>query len=122
MSERLDDHAIGLLGDIHDVVSSSLLEIAGAFSAMLRPLVGHSALIIFTEDCTGRPQKKAGDASIIDRVTIAELDVVRESMLERIEPVWGNHGNDRAKRAARGIMACIHGRAARAHRPGAGSG
>lgn len=89
MPRPLDAPAIGLLDDIHEVVSSSLLEIAGAFSAMLRPLVAHSSLIIFTEDCTGMPQKKAGDASIIDRVTIAELDVVRERMLERSAAAWG---------------------------------
>lgn len=41
------------------------------------PYLGSSALVIFTEDCTGRPQKKAGDESIISRVSIAELDHIR---------------------------------------------
>jgi DNA-binding CsgD family transcriptional regulator len=71
------------------VVSSSLLQIAGAFSTVLKPLVAHSSLLIFTEDCTGRPQKKAGDASITDHVSIAELDVVRETVSDLGHPVWG---------------------------------
>lgn len=41
------------------------------------PYLGSSALVIFTEDCTGRPQKKAGDEAIISRVSIAELDHIR---------------------------------------------
>ena len=59
-------------------MAQSLLGIAGALSDMLRPAIPHSALVIFTEDCTGRPQKKSGLAGIIDRVTIAELDVIRD--------------------------------------------
>jgi DNA-binding CsgD family transcriptional regulator len=69
-----------LLDGVHGVLDGSLLNIAGSFSAMLQPVVGHSALVIFTEDCTGRPQKKAGDAQIIDHVSIAELDAVRSSL------------------------------------------
>ncbi|MET1052137.1 MAG: LuxR C-terminal-related transcriptional regulator [Mycetocola sp.] len=61
-------------------MAESLLGIASALSAMLRPAIPHSALVIFTEDCTGRPQKKAGLAAIIDRVTIAELDVIRDEV------------------------------------------
>lgn len=47
---------------------------------MLRPIIDHSALVIFTEDCTGRPQKKAGLSEIIDKVTIAELDRIRSAL------------------------------------------
>ena len=60
-------------------MAQSLLGIAGALSSMLRPTIGHTALVIFTEDCTGRPQKKAGLAAITERVTIAELDVLRDA-------------------------------------------
>jgi DNA-binding CsgD family transcriptional regulator len=69
-----------LLDRVHAVLDGSLLDIAGAFSAMLQPMVGHSALVIFTEDCTGRPQKKAGAEQIIDHVSIAELDAIRSSL------------------------------------------
>ncbi|HEV7949053.1 MAG TPA: LuxR C-terminal-related transcriptional regulator [Glaciihabitans sp.] len=68
------------LGQLRQVLSSSLLGIAGAFSTMLAPQIAHSALIIFTEDCTGRPQKKAGQVEIIDAVSIAELDTLRQSL------------------------------------------
>lgn len=81
--------ALELVDSVHSVVSSSLLQIAGAFSTVLKPLVAHSSLLIFTEDCTGRPQKKAGDASITDHVSIAELDVVRETVSDLGHPVWG---------------------------------
>ena len=65
------------LDAVRGVLEQSLLGIAGALSTLLAPLVGHAALVIFTEDCTGRPQKKAGEARIVDHVTIAELDVIR---------------------------------------------
>ncbi|MCU1405439.1 MAG: LuxR family transcriptional regulator [Glaciihabitans sp.] len=66
-----------LLSAVRRVMSQPLLGIAEALSELLRPLIPHTALVIFTEDCTGRPQKKAGLAEIIDNVTIAELDVIR---------------------------------------------
>jgi len=68
-----------LLPQVRRVMAQSLMGIASALSAMLSPTIPHSALVIFTEDCTGRPQKKAGAAAIIDRVTIAELDVIRDA-------------------------------------------
>jgi DNA-binding CsgD family transcriptional regulator len=42
--------------------------------------MGSSALVIFTEDCTGRPQKKAGDEDIISRASITELDTLRATL------------------------------------------
>ncbi|WP_213816057.1 LuxR C-terminal-related transcriptional regulator [Glaciihabitans sp. dw_435] len=101
MATRIDTNPIELrdapgpapfvetLGALHSVLSSSLLGIAPAFSQMLQPAVAHSALVIFTEDCTGRPQKKAGDAVIIDHVTIDELDAVRRSLPAQRSTVWG---------------------------------
>ena len=74
---HLASHPDDLLDDVRGVVSQSLLGIAEALSALLRPLVGHSALVIFTEDCTGRPQKKSGAPHIVENVTIAELDAIR---------------------------------------------
>jgi DNA-binding CsgD family transcriptional regulator/signal transduction histidine kinase len=70
-------HPDDLLVDVRGVVSQSLLGIAGALTALVSPLLAHRALVIFTDDCTGRPQKKAGPAELVDRVTIAELDVIR---------------------------------------------
>ena len=69
-----------LLDGVHGVLDGSLLDIAGSFSLMLQPIIGHSALVIFTEDCTGRPQKKAGEAAIVENVSIAELDAVRSPL------------------------------------------
>lgn len=77
MTQRSDAYPIELLHGLATIASSSLLRIAGAFSTVLEPIVAHSALVIFTEDCTGRPRKKAGDPAIVDGVTIAELDAVR---------------------------------------------
>jgi DNA-binding CsgD family transcriptional regulator len=78
-----------VLDSLHTVVSSSLLEIAGGFSELLHPFIAHSALVIFTEDCTGRPQKKAGDPSIIDEVTLVELDTVRRGLTADDSDPWG---------------------------------
>ncbi|MCU1585625.1 MAG: LuxR family transcriptional regulator [Microbacteriaceae bacterium] len=73
---------IDLLDGVHRVLASPLLEVAPAFSRALGPLLGHSALLIFTEDCTGRPTKTAGDRTIVDRVTLAELDAIRAGFAE----------------------------------------
>jgi DNA-binding CsgD family transcriptional regulator len=81
--------SIELLNGLHSVLSVSLLEIAGEFSKLLAPIVQHSALVIFTEDCTGRPQKKAGDRQIIEAVSIAELDVVRSAQPTDGSALWG---------------------------------
>ncbi|WP_285036355.1 LuxR C-terminal-related transcriptional regulator [Plantibacter sp. ME-Dv--P-095] len=78
MDGHRDTYPIELLQGMAVVASSSLLRIAGALRAVLEPVVQHSALVIFTEDCTGRPRKKAGDPSIVEGVTIAELDAVRQ--------------------------------------------
>ena len=66
-----------LLDHITAVVQAPLLGIAGSLRAAVQPFMANSALVIFTEDCTGRPQKKAGDEAIIGRVTIAELERLR---------------------------------------------
>jgi len=91
--------SIELLGSLQTVVASPLPEIAGHFSELLRPLLGHSALVIFTEDCTGRPQKKAGDKAIIDEVTLPELDAVRRALAADDSDPWGRRavigGSDR---------------------------
>ncbi|MCU1576569.1 MAG: LuxR family transcriptional regulator [Leifsonia sp.] len=77
-----------ILEGLHRVLSSSLLETARELSALLAPIVEHSALVIFTEDCTGRPRKTAGDRTIIDRVTIAELDVIRDAATAHPGAMW----------------------------------
>jgi DNA-binding CsgD family transcriptional regulator len=91
--------SIELLGSLQTVIASPLPEIAGHFSELLRPLLGHSALVIFTEDCTGRPQKKAGDKAIIDEVTLPELDAVRRALAADASDPWGRRavigGSDR---------------------------
>jgi DNA-binding CsgD family transcriptional regulator len=76
------------IDSIRRVVSSSLRELAPAFSAMLMPTVTHGALVLFTEECIGRPQKVAGDPAVTDRVTIAELDVIRAGMSADGSPLW----------------------------------
>lgn len=78
MTEPRSTYPVELLHGLAAVASSSLLRVAGAFREVLEPVVPHSALVIFTEDCTGRPRKKAGDAAIVDGVTITELDAVRQ--------------------------------------------
>ena len=48
----------------------------------LLPYVNSSALVIFTEDCTGRPQKTTGEEEIISKVSIAELDDLRAGLTD----------------------------------------
>lgn len=69
--------AQSLLQAIADLSTAPLATIAQRFREATLPYFGSSALVIFTEDCTGRPQKKAGKEDIISRVSIAELDHLR---------------------------------------------
>ena len=63
-----------LLQGVAALADAPLAQIAERLREATLPYMASSALVIFTEDCTGRPQKKAGDEEIISRVTIAELD------------------------------------------------
>ena len=91
--------SIELLDSLQSVVASSLTDIAGRFSDLLHPLIGHSALIMCTGNRAGRTQKGAGDRAIIEGVTRAELDAVRLGLDTAEADPWGRRavigGTDR---------------------------
>lgn len=82
----LSDPQWSLLQAISALVDAPLTHIAERLHEAAAPHLGGSALIIFTEDCTGRPQKKAGAEAIISRVSIMELETVRASLSD--ESPW----------------------------------
>ncbi|WP_241385872.1 LuxR C-terminal-related transcriptional regulator [Rhodococcus sp. CH91] len=69
-----------LISELRDVLPGPLAEIAQRFSGYVDDLVPHSAMVIFTRECTGRPRKVAGDPTVVDRVTVTELDRVRTEL------------------------------------------
>ena len=69
-----------LLQSVAALADAPLSQIAERLRDATLPYMGSSALVIFTEDCTGRPQKKAGDEDIISRVSITELDTLRSTL------------------------------------------
>lgn len=69
-----------LLDGLRDVLVGRLSDIGRRFSALLADIVPHTALVIFTRECTGRPRKVAGDPEIVDHVTISELDSLRAGL------------------------------------------
>ncbi|MFH5879274.1 LuxR C-terminal-related transcriptional regulator [Arthrobacter sp. NA-172] len=71
-----------LLEAVAELANAPLTSIAERLREATLPYVGSSALVIFTEDCTGRPQKKAGAEGIISRVSIPELDQLRARVTE----------------------------------------
>ena len=71
-----------LLQSVAALADAPLSQIAERLREATLPYMGSSALVIFTEDCTGRPQKKAGDEDIISRVSIAELDTLRATLTD----------------------------------------
>ncbi|WP_115788436.1 helix-turn-helix transcriptional regulator [Arthrobacter silvisoli] len=75
-----------LLQAVAAVADAPLTQIAERLREATLPYLRSSALVIFTEDCTGRPQKKAGDEEIISRVSIAELDALRAAISD--EAPW----------------------------------
>ncbi|MFD9669346.1 LuxR C-terminal-related transcriptional regulator [Rhodococcus sp. NPDC059968] len=62
------------------VITGPLPDIATRFSRFLGQWWSHDALVIFTRECTGRPRKVAGNREIVDRVTIDELDEIKQSI------------------------------------------
>lgn len=85
-TEPLADLPWPLLLAVAALADAPLTQIAERLRDATLPYLGSSALIIFTEDCTGRPQKKAGEETIISRVSIAELDTLRTSLSD--EAPW----------------------------------
>ncbi|MEV6258860.1 LuxR C-terminal-related transcriptional regulator [Nocardia sp. NPDC051911] len=66
--------------DLRHVIAGPLPEIAQRFSQLIGDRWEHSALVIFTRECTGRPRKVSGAAEIVDRVTIDELDALNQTL------------------------------------------
>ncbi len=89
---RLVGDAQPLLEAIAALSTAPLSTIAQRLREATLPYLGSSALVIFTEDCTGRPQKKAGDEAIISRVSIAELDHIRALLPDGGSTAGGNTG------------------------------
>ena len=75
-----------LLQAVASLAEAPLVQIAERLRAATVPYLRSSALVIFTEDCTGRPQKKAGAEEIISRISIAELDTLRATVSD--ETPW----------------------------------
>ena len=69
-----------LLQAVAELADAPLTQIAKGLRDAMLPYLGSSALIIFTEDCTGRPQKKVGDEDIISKVSIVELGALRAAL------------------------------------------
>lgn len=75
-------HSVAALSD------APLTQIADCLRAATLPYLLSGALVIFTEDCTGHPQKKAGAEEIISKVSIAELDMLNDTVPQE-EPWFG---------------------------------
>ncbi|WP_174776607.1 helix-turn-helix transcriptional regulator [Cryobacterium tagatosivorans] len=86
ISVPLPDLPWPLLQAVTELADAPLTQIAERLRNATRPYLGSSSLIIFTEDCTGRPQKKAGEEDIISRVSIVELDTLRAALSD--ETPW----------------------------------
>lgn len=69
-----------LLHAIARIADAPLNRIAERLREAVLPYAAGDALVIFTEECTGRPQKKAGDEEVVAKVTIAELQQLRDSL------------------------------------------
>ncbi|QHK20879.1 LuxR family transcriptional regulator [Pseudarthrobacter psychrotolerans] len=80
-----------LLQSVAAVADAPLAQIAERLREATLPYMESSALVIFTEDCTGRPQKKAGAEEIISRASIAELDTIRATLSDET-PWFGEAG------------------------------
>lgn len=65
---------------LREVLDGPLHEIARRLSRYLSGRWPHTALVIFTRECTGRPRKVAGDTKTINKVTIEELETLKATL------------------------------------------
>lgn len=65
---------------LRDVIEGPLREIADRFSRFLADDWPHQALVIFTRECTGKPRKVTGARGITDKITIAELEALKDTV------------------------------------------
>lgn len=75
------------------MVSGPLVEIAPRFSSWMSREYQHTALVIFTPECTGRPRKVAGDPQLVERVTIAELEAIKQHLDSEAKPTGDHHAS-----------------------------
>ena len=76
----LSDEIWKLLDAVSELAGAPLNRIAESLHKSLDRFYKCTALVIFTEDCTGRPQKKSGDEDVVSRVSISELDRLRAAL------------------------------------------
>ncbi len=69
-----------LLRSVARIADAPLFRIAALLREAVQPLAGGNALVIFTEECTGRLQKRAGDEDVIAKLSIDELQQLRASL------------------------------------------
>ncbi|MDV7089144.1 LuxR C-terminal-related transcriptional regulator [Rhodococcus opacus] len=88
MRDRANPFPVDLIDGLSTVLYRSPLDIANSFSSLLKPIISHSALVIFTKDCPLQPLKRTGDPSIVDRVEIAELEKIGQLVMATGAPAW----------------------------------
>ncbi|MEU1600299.1 hypothetical protein ABZ468_48015 [Streptomyces sp. NPDC005708] len=79
MDAQAHEPAFDLRG-LREVIDGPLHEIAARLSRFLSEAWPHTALVIFTRECTGRPRKVAGAAEVINKVTVDELETLKSSV------------------------------------------
>ncbi|OLT45201.1 helix-turn-helix transcriptional regulator [Saccharomonospora sp. CUA-673] len=75
----MPDSVTALTG-LREVLDGPLHDIARRLSHFTASRWSHTALVVFTRECTGRPRKTAGDVEMLNRVTISELEHVKQSL------------------------------------------
>lgn len=93
-----------LLQSVAALTNATLTQIAERLRDATLSFLASSALVIFTEDCTGRPQKKAGEDEITSRVSTAELDTIRAALSD--ETPW--FGEAELAGRTRSVLAMKH--------------
>ncbi|WGD41181.1 helix-turn-helix transcriptional regulator [Streptomyces cathayae] len=71
---------------LREVIEGPLHEIARRFSRFLSDRWPHTALVVFTKECTGRPRKVAGATEMVNKVTIDELEQLK-ALVEPGRPI-----------------------------------
>ncbi|WP_308409795.1 LuxR C-terminal-related transcriptional regulator [Zhihengliuella halotolerans] len=116
-----DSAQLRLVSAIARIVEAPLSTIVAALSDAVSASLPHQALVVLTQDCTGRPQKKAGDPEITEKVTVLEMDAIRRRLRDgeeiRSAVLAGRERDVRAWEAATGAVLALCGTGAASARP-----
>lgn len=73
------DRYSALLGAVVEVFSTTVEDMVGVLSRVLKPLINHSDMVVLTDDAS-TPLRCVGSDGVVEHVTLSELTALRDAL------------------------------------------